>query len=399
MQLYNCACIKMEHINSHDKIEQNKIEQNKIEQDKIEQDKIKQDSTQSKITIMDIINSSDEVNQAKLIKHVMNAQSTSWKKYGKDLDPNIAQIGKRKRYSMEHGNYGKAYERYVEDYFIENNLPYWMNVYINNNERYPITEFDFIIPGGVIEVKNVVYGEKTVAALYDLLQKMKKIIQLIPSNFKIFFIINPKIADIKYIQYVLDESTRYDYSRIKLITHPSQIVFAPYRFFISHRKHLDRLASLNNLSHNDDVKLLQNKTDVLVDVYNDLDTFILPEEKTRLEEYNLKITTAKETHEQNRFVIHFYKHILKKPITTNKIGDKYFIKKFELFYNFKTPFKFISCGLSKGKRIPLKHNPEFNIICTSCQCINVIKLNKLTKNSILFKIYIIISHQKYFHSI
>jgi hypothetical protein len=329
------------------------------------------------ITILDIINSSDKASCEEMIKYVRTVRRENEKKYGKKYDPSVSHIGKRKRYGIHEGTYGRAYERFVEDYFIDNSLPYWMNACVTDETNNTIGEFDFIIPGGVIEVKNIICGEKTVAALYDLVQRMKKMIQLIPQQFEIFFIMNPDIADVNYIQHILSMSTKYDYSRIKLVTDPSQITFAPYEYLISHRKHLDRMASLNNLSHTADVKLLKNKTNVLMDVYDDLSNYMLPEEESRLKEYNLKIINDQDiaVHNCDQFIVYFHKHLIKKTIRAHKINEEYVIQNFEQFYNYKIPFKFIPCGLDfgSGSRKPHKHDPRFNTICESCQCINVIK--------------------------
>ena len=112
-----------------------------------------------------------------------------------------------------------------------------------------------------------------------------------------------------------------------------------------------------------------------MDVYDHLSIFMLPEEENRLKEYNLKIINGIDVppHNRDQFIIYFLQHLIKKPIRVNKINEEYVIQNFELFYNFKIPFKFIPCGLSSGPRRPHKYDHRFNIICKSCQCINVIK--------------------------
>ena len=54
---------------------------------------------------------------------------------------------------------GKNAENNVEKYLISNNIPYWKNVVVKCNRKHE-TEFDFIIPGAIIESKCSIIPER-----------------------------------------------------------------------------------------------------------------------------------------------------------------------------------------------------------------------------------------------
>ena len=322
------------------------------------------------ITIMDIIkepNKTDQVNE--MIKYVMNVRKYCEQKYGATYDVDVAQIGKRKRNFNKSNNHGKDYEEYIKDYFKSNKLPYYMNVNVKKENKDSFCELDFVIPGGVIEVKNVIYGEKTVAALYDLVCQLDRIIKIIPDDFSMFLIINPNIADVKYVQYVLNNSVLYDLSTVQLVTDPSQITFAPYEYWIDKRKHLDRYASLLNTTHNSDVNLLKNKTSVLKEIYDSLYIYMTHDEEEQLKEYNMKVISEEELREQNKFVVLFGGACFNlNSIKVEQVNGKHILTSSTVLYNFRGYMD--PLGLSNKFRGPFKHNPKFTIMCEFCDTIN-----------------------------
>ena len=170
---------------------------------------------------------------------------------------------------------GKEAENFVESELLKLNIPYKRNVKflkrvkgVKKYKKELVSEFDFIIPNAIIEVKaslqtqTGIYRNLRVETIISQLQRQ---LSIIPENFNIYLFIKEKVEDnesIKSIEFC---------KRIKILNSIDEIVYNNLPIIIDDFRCLKSLASLENKNINNIIKLYSNKIiNVTKDKYDKL---------------------------------------------------------------------------------------------------------------------------------
>lgn len=171
-------------------------------------------------------------------------------------------------YSKEWGNHA---ESVVERYLLNNNIPYKRNITSKKPIHY---EFDFVIPGAVIEVKNTTIYR--VSTLIEQLVKMRKHL----FNDTILYVYNHKAP--------FNDEFRREIESIPntyVLDNLNKIQVKPFSILINR---LDVVKSL--ISEDNPRFYIEYKHAYLTrDVYRRLLCIMLPEEQERFDDYDFEI--------------------------------------------------------------------------------------------------------------
>ena len=259
---------------------------------------------------------------------------------------------------------GKEAEDLVEVQLQDSNIPYKRNVKftmrVKQGTKYRkeiVTEFDYIIPGAIIEVKTAILNNHRIDAV---ITQLKKQLSIIPKNFTIYLFSKEPIKDNNTIK-LLEFNTR-----IKILATTKDITIVNLPIIVDDTRCLKSFASLNN-SHIDEL-LKFNKIHTYRDKYNKIYSLATEEELQQLKKFS--------------FILQDENILKKYPdnyiIVSNK---KWYNQQFEKRYLFKVFFHFIDYHELQNK-YPIRSVEGTSSKCSKC---NKLYLEQFINESACFK--------------
>ena len=260
---------------------------------------------------------------------------------------------------------GKEAEDFVESELLRLNIPYKRNIKYKNKYgvrgskkfvKGVVSEFDFVIPNAIIEVKaSFQVGNYSDLKRDAIISQLQKQLKIIPNNFTIYLFIKEKIND---------ESLKKSFEfckRIKILDSIDQITREELPIVIEDIKCIKSLASLENTNIDNLIKHYNNKIiNLAKDKYNKIVSFLNDKEMIQLKEFKFKLYEDENNYEN--FIL----------ITNQKWKSQQSKKDrmFNVFYEFIDYFEIKS-------KYPLRCIKEISDTCEKCDKIFMVQfLNK-----------------------
>ena len=178
-----------------------------------------------------------------------------------------------------------------EKYLISNNIPYKKNISFPYGLRQnTAVKFHFIIPGGIIHIKNNHYDRKTRYMNQKLVSQLSKYFDLVPENFTFY------IFFAETLEPDVEEFFNFD-ERVKIIYSYDLITFKQIPYYIEDPGILRSFGSFNNtdfphlLTRYKDSQIFTNQ-----ECYNRAIVIMDDDEIKRLSEFDIHISDC-EPHE------------------------------------------------------------------------------------------------------
>lgn len=133
---------------------------------------------------------------------------------------------------------GLNFEKSCEKYLIDRNIPYKKNITLSKDKQF-ITEFDLIIPGGIIEAKSGEYRLDHVLSDKKLLKQIAVQLKNIPEDYVIYLLFEKELDHSVKTQYEIDD-------RIKVIQKIEDIKYVQLSYCVIDSGVLRSLASTSN---------------------------------------------------------------------------------------------------------------------------------------------------------
>lgn len=238
----------------------------------------------------------------------------------------------------------------IEEYFINNNIPYKKNVRIYNMKIFRAC-CNFIIPGAIVSVK---LGENYhLSRLIIHLNHLRDLLNDSKQNMKIYLYIKEKMKNkIMHLQ--------EDYSNLCVITNLEEIKYNDIPIYCNNISQIRTLVS-PNFPNKDKIKKI-----IFGDKYNHAIVILTDKEMNDLNSYNFSIDPKFDTTQQ---------HIIFKNNKVKKY-DLHNASISEIFNIFQMKFTNYSLELIDGKRgLPLRIIENITKKCKICD--NIIYVNQL----------------------
>lgn len=254
-------------------------------------------------------------------------------------------------------NIGKRTEDYVEEQLKNLNIPYKRNRKIKQDNQL-LVEYDFIIPGAIIEVKTTLLNQNIDDNEYEvkintLKKQLQRQQQYAPYDYNIYVYCD------KYVSDELKQQIQYT-DKIKIISSINDIQIINLPIVAESINSLKSLASVNNNEFTYLVKKF-NTIHTYTETYNKVYSLVDEQEMKRLESFNIILHDEKIPHnhirliEKNRINIQNYRenlfNMFSYEIKYYKINNIYPVRLVDGFSKYceKCNKIFMSHFIEKGK--------------------------------------------------
>lgn len=240
---------------------------------------------------------------------------------------------------------GKKLENDTEEFLKSKNWPFYKNM-----KSIPEFEIDFIIPGGIIEVKSTSYCKRKYKAHNKLYKQILRYDKFVPKGTNIWIYV-PN-ADLTSFP---DYSKNFK-NKIIIINDLNSIEIADYKIYVNY-KYLCSLISYDNNNYEKDIYHYSSKIITTKDIYDRLSLFLSDNEKNRLRKFNVRFTSLP----RHEVLVTFVRDHETKSRFSGKCFNNFLLK-----HNVH--------GLhSRIERKPSHHDKRYTKICPSCLYIMIRK--------------------------
>ena len=149
-------------------------------------------------------------------------------------------------------------EKFVEDLLIKHNIPYRHNITITDNTNCPVLQFDFIIPGAIIECKTGIIPKKYIKIYTQIKYQIDRFIKNISKD-TIIFVYVDDYSTIKNINNFKKNNPEL-YSNVHPVIDPTNIL----NFYKTKIENIEYFVDKNKIFYFDNFCKLVQKNKIII---------------------------------------------------------------------------------------------------------------------------------------